>query len=147
MRENLTVKLLTLFINKKKKKEATPVLTLTVPQQKNSKSPFASPQAPRRAPKGLRSNEKRMSSPAFTRVKKQTPTLRVSANSTFKIPSGNIPAPKRLLEQEKRGSFLLQKETPAEYVHIRSAYKTYHASSEVVSRKGSRSIDLGIDDN
>jgi len=65
--------------------------------------------------------------------------------SSFKI-SKTISTPKRLMEQEKRGSFLLQKETPAEYVHIRSSLRSFHSNSEVVSRKGSTaSVESDLD--
>jgi len=139
-----------LFIDKKEKeteKEESKAKQLSVQPNKTAKSPFASPLPVRRGRKSIKDDTKRASSPVFTRVKrKQTLTLR-SSETAFKIPKNVIPAtPRKLLEQEKRGSFLLQKETPAEYVHIRSSLSTFHANSEVcVSRKGSRTIDLGIE--
>lgn len=57
----------------------------------------------------------------------------VKSNQKGKPPAGF----RRLLEQEKRGSFLLEKETPAEYVHIRSNLKSFHSTSEVTPRRSS----------
>lgn len=125
-------------LTKQKNQERKQPGYLTPTRTPSPKSPFASPKNPRRKANKPKAGSYRQPSTTTTTTttKKHETTLRTSANAF--IPAfQNKPPFRRLLEQEKRASFLLQKETPGEYVYVRSNLKSFQSTSEVTPRRSS----------
>jgi len=110
---------------------------LTVKNKSLAKSPFASPQAKRRV-KRKRVSSSVMPTDSATNepIPRQVSKIRKGVNSLRRKPL------RKLLEQEKRGSFLLEKETPSQYVQVRSSLDSFHSNSEVHMSRERRSSQI-----
>ena len=118
-------------------------------QRANTNSPFASRRAkepPKRAQlRRINSKSQVLSSPGLTKVQRQVPTFKSNENSMFRVSSSGELKIRDKGETDKRGGFLMKKETREEYVRIRESLGSFHANSEVLQPRNSESDSISLE--